>query len=113
MPAWEPVVLVVERKDPGGGAAHDAFPLYGAVITGIKAVVAIVPHHEVMPLRHAARPEVPHSSNRRPCCDDVGPPRELFRSEDMAGALGRRPIAQRFTGHPAEFDRRAVENQRI
>src|ERR1035438_2086288 len=48
LPAREPVVLAVEGQGYGGRLPHNALPLHRPEITGVQAIVAIVPHHEVM-----------------------------------------------------------------
>ena len=59
LPAREPVVLAVEGQRHRGRLPHNALPLNRAEVAGVEAVVAVVPHHEVMPFRHAIGAEIP------------------------------------------------------
>src|SRR6185369_12632907 len=49
LPAGKPIILFVERHDHGGRAAHDLFAIHRSPVAGIKAIVAVVAHHEVLP----------------------------------------------------------------
>ena len=59
LPAREPAVLAVEGQGHRGRLPHNAFPLNRPEIAGVETVVAIVPHHEVMPCRHTIGTEIP------------------------------------------------------
>ena len=48
--AGEPVIRLVQRQNDLGGFADDPLPRNHAKITGIEAIIAIVPHHEVIAL---------------------------------------------------------------